>query len=129
MERFSELGVRPGVQVTLDGLLRLYRQNNAHPQEELHICVKRCDLLQGALEAAVRPNFCFRKTPVISFRGEETDGSQPIREFFRYRLPFACNKKSINPNKFVFLFSSRSGWSWWACRRVHSSRVFPGVCC
>lgn len=71
------------MQVTLDGLLRLYRQENTHPDEEIHVRVKRGDLFHGALKAVARPSFCFRKTPIIFFRGEETDGNGPIREFFR----------------------------------------------
>lgn len=73
----------PRVQVALDSLLRLYRQKNTHPDEEIHVRVKRGDRLHGALKAVARPSFCFRKTPIISFRGEESDGNEPIREFFR----------------------------------------------
>lgn len=71
------------MQVTLDSLLRLYRQENTHPDEEIHICVEKGDRLHAALKVLARPNFCFRKAPIISFRGEEPDGNEPIREFFR----------------------------------------------
>lgn len=83
VKRFSELRARSGVQVTLDSLLRLYRQENTHPDEEIHVRVKRGDRLHAALKAVTSPDFCFGKTPIVSFRGEEPDGNEPIREFFR----------------------------------------------
>lgn len=83
MKRFSGFPGPAGVQVTLDALLRLYRQENTHPDEEIHICLQSAELLHGALEAVARPDFCFRKTPIVSFSGEEPEGNLPIREFFR----------------------------------------------
>lgn len=71
------------VQVTLDSLLRLFRQENTDPDEKIYIRVKRDDLLHEALKVVAAPTFSFRKTPIVSFVGEETDSSEPVREFFR----------------------------------------------
>lgn len=72
------------MQVTLDSLLSLFRQETLDRDAETHVYVKRSELLQGALKVVTRPGFCFRKTPIISFIGEETDGHEgPLREFFR----------------------------------------------
>lgn len=76
--------VTPGpsaAQLTLDSLLLPYRRESTDPQEEIHVQVEKGDLLHAALKVVARPNFSFRKTPVVS--GEGTDCSQPIREFFR----------------------------------------------
>lgn len=71
------------VQVTLDSLLCLFRQENTDPDEKIYIRVKRDDLLHEALKVVAAPKFSFRKTPIVSFVGEETDSNEPVREFFR----------------------------------------------
>ncbi|XP_067369118.1 uncharacterized protein [Channa argus] len=71
----------------LGTILGLFRQDNVDRDAEIHIQVKRRDVLQGALKAVRRPGFCFRKTPIITFCGEETRGHEgPLREFFRLTL-------------------------------------------
>lgn len=70
-------------QVTLEGLLCLFRQENTDPDEKLHIRVKRDDLLHEALKVVAAPTFSFRKTPSVSLVGEETDTNEPVTEFFR----------------------------------------------
>ncbi|XP_018526424.1 uncharacterized protein LOC108879587 [Lates calcarifer] len=71
----------------LDTVLRLFRQENMDRDVETHIQVRRRDLLRSALKVVRRPDFCFRKTPIISFSGEDTAGHEgPLREFFRLTL-------------------------------------------
>lgn len=80
-----------GVQFTLDleTILSLFRQENLDRHVETRILVRRRDLLHSAVKVVRRPDFCFRKTPIISFSGEETSGNEgPLGEFFRfYYLP------------------------------------------
>ncbi|KAK9519671.1 hypothetical protein VZT92_022383 [Zoarces viviparus] len=71
----------------LDSILRLFRQENMDRDVESHIQVRRKDLLHSALKVVRRPDFCFKTTPIVSFRGEETDGHDgPLRDFFRLIL-------------------------------------------
>ncbi|KAG7514182.1 hypothetical protein JOB18_027312 [Solea senegalensis] len=71
----------------LDTVLRLYRQENVDGDVESHVQVRRTELLHSVLEWLRNPAFCFRATPIISFRGEETNGHEgPLREFFRLTL-------------------------------------------
>lgn len=81
--RIPVIPVYSGVQVTLDSLLHLFRQENTDPDEKIFIHVKRDDLLHDALKVVARSKFSFRKTPIISFSGEETDRILTAREFFR----------------------------------------------
>ncbi|TWW58458.1 hypothetical protein D4764_07G0011770, partial [Takifugu flavidus] len=82
----DQVGQQTGEEVTLDSLLRLFRQENTDPDEKIYIRVKRDDLLHEALKVVAAPTFSFRKTPIVSFVGEETDSSEPVREFFRLVL-------------------------------------------
>lgn len=70
------------MQVTLDRLLGLFRQENTAPHEKIYIRVKRKELLHEALQVVAAPTFSFSKTPIVSFVGE-TGSIQPVREFFR----------------------------------------------
>ncbi|KAK2835161.1 hypothetical protein Q5P01_015645 [Channa striata] len=71
----------------LDTILRRFRQENLDRDAEIHIQVRRRDLLRSALKAVRRPGFCFGKTPIVAFCGEETRGHEgPLREFFRLTL-------------------------------------------
>ena len=72
------------VKPELDNILSVFRQKNLVGDGETHIQVSRSDLLPCALQAVTRPGFSFRTKPIISFRGEESDGREgPLREFFR----------------------------------------------
>ncbi|XP_029684059.1 valacyclovir hydrolase [Takifugu rubripes] len=82
----DQVGQQTGEEVTLDSLLRLFRQENTDPDEKIYIRVKRDDLLHEVLKVVAAPTFSFRKTPIVSFVGEETDSSEPVREFFRLVL-------------------------------------------
>lgn len=75
--------VYSGVQVTLDSLLHLFRQENTDPDEKIYVHVRRDGLLHDAMKVVSRSNFSFRKMPIISFSGEETDSILSAREFFR----------------------------------------------
>ncbi|XP_040896369.1 G2/M phase-specific E3 ubiquitin-protein ligase-like [Toxotes jaculatrix] len=71
----------------LDTVLRQFRQKNMDRDVKMHIQVWRRHLLNSAVKVVRRPGFCFRKTPIVSFSGEETDGHKgPLREFFRLTL-------------------------------------------
>lgn len=71
------------MQVTLDRVLCLFRQENTDPDEKIYIRVTRDRLLHQALQVVAAPTFSFSKTPIVSFGGEETDSTEPVGEFFR----------------------------------------------
>lgn len=69
----------------LDTILRMFRQENVDQDTETRMVVTRRHLLRGALKAVRRPDFCFRNTPMVAFRGEEASGHRgTLREFFRF---------------------------------------------
>ncbi|XP_055364606.1 uncharacterized protein LOC114853674 isoform X2 [Betta splendens] len=69
----------------LETVLRLFRQQNVAQSAETQILVRRRNFLHGALKAVKRPDFCFRNTPVVAFRGEG-GGEASVRDFFRSTL-------------------------------------------
>lgn len=64
-------------------LLRAFRQQYLS-SNEVHVTVWRNKLLKSAVDALSNRNFCWTKTPLIKFAGEEAfDNGGPRREFFR----------------------------------------------
>nr|XP_008282516.1 PREDICTED: uncharacterized protein LOC103359089 [Stegastes partitus] len=121
----------------VDTILKLFRQKNMHQDVQTRIEVRRRDVLHDALKVVRQPDFCFRTTPVISFRGEEANSREEhLNEFFRMalveleqscvfegrpgRLFFTCNLKALQNQKY-YEAGVLIGWS--------LALGGPGPCC
>ncbi|KAJ7992891.1 hypothetical protein DPEC_G00266780 [Dallia pectoralis] len=70
------------VEEDLNAILQTYREQNATPEIQIHMYLRRRNIFRSAVKGMGKKSFSIKASPVFHFKGEKDD-DWPRREYFR----------------------------------------------